>query len=74
VFDNRQRNRKMSLNKVRHILSLLFLALGTIHVIVLIWSGIENVMVWKSLATLAWIPIQKKKPNNSPGFLPFFPL
>ena len=23
--------------------------------------------------TLAWIPIQKKKPNNSPDFLPYYP-
>ena len=25
-----------------------------------------------AVAALAWIPIQKKKPNNSPDFLPYF--
>jgi hypothetical protein len=26
----------------------------------------------KRLVLLAWIPIQKKKPNRSPDFLPYF--
>src|SRR4051812_36816705 len=42
----------MSLHKVCQLLYLLFLVLGSAHVVVLIWSGIENVIVWKSLGTL----------------------
>jgi uncharacterized membrane protein len=29
---------------------------------------------WAAATSLAWIPMQKKKTNNSPNFRPYFPL
>jgi hypothetical protein len=35
-------------------------------------SGVDHEAERAMAERLAWIPMQKKKPNNSPVFLPYF--